>query len=278
MGVDERSRGGRQPAELPAKWWRELLYIVAFYLVYSFIRNLFGSAAVSPRLAYENAQRIIDLEEAIGTYIEPTVQGWFLDNPTVMRAWNIHYGTLHFWVTGGALIAAYRLLPTAYRRIRNTLAIMTGSALIGFATFPLMPPRLLDASGEFGGATLTTRDYGYVDSLAEFGGLWSFDSGTVASISNQYAAMPSLHTGWSLWVVVALWPLARTWWQRAIVIAHPTATVFGIVVTANHYWIDGLGGALVLGIGILGARWATPWWEQRSLAAHARRANRSSES
>ena len=36
--------------------------------------------------------------------------------------------------------------------------------------------------------------------------------------------------------------------------AYPWLTVFAIVVTANHYWIDGVGGLIVLGAGMWGAQ------------------------
>jgi hypothetical protein len=100
-----------------------------------------------------------------------------------------------------------------------------------------MPPRLLPAS------------YGFVDTLAKVGGLWSFDSGTMKAVSNQYAAMPSLHFGWSSWCLFVLWPATegRTW-ARVLLVAYPLATLFAIVVTANHFWLDAVGGATVLAV------------------------------
>jgi hypothetical protein len=102
-----------------------------------------------------------------------------------------------------------------------------------------MPPRLLPAS------------YGFVDTLRVFGGLWDFDSGPVAQVSNQYAAMPSLHFAWSTWSALVLFPMLRRRWSRALIVLYPVATTFAIVVTANHYWLDAAGGALVLGVGSL---------------------------
>ena len=68
-------------------------------------------------------------------------------------------------------------------------------------------------------------------------------------LSNQYAAMPSLHFAWSTWSVFVLWPMMRRWWSKALVAIYPVATLFAIVVTANHYVLDAAGGVVVFGVG-----------------------------
>lgn len=221
------------------RWWKEALYALGFYLIYSLIRNQFGSAAVSEASAFANARRIISIERALGAFHEEAVQQWFLSARWFIRSWNIYYGSFHFVVTAVALIFLFRHGTDRYVRWRTTLAATTGLALLGFAFFPLLPPRLLPSS------------YGFIDTLAHFGGLWSFDSESMKAVSNQYAAMPSLHFGWSSWSAFVLWPYMRHAWSRALVIAYPVATLFAIVVTANHYWMDAAGGALVLGLGYL---------------------------
>jgi hypothetical protein len=225
------------------RWWREVLYIAAFYLVYSSIRNLFGSAQVSPDTALRNAYRIIDLQQLLLIYHEPTIQGWFLDWTWFIKFWNVFYATLHFLVTGGVLIWLFlRADELRYRRWRNTLAIMTGLALIGFALFPLMPPRLLPDCGPFGGCVTAP----FVDTMARYGGLWSFRDGPMEAISNQYAAMPSLHVGWALWCVAPFLSRGQAWRRTTLLLLYPLATVFAIVVTGNHFVLDAAGGLLVL--------------------------------
>ncbi len=228
------------------KWWFEVAFAGTFYAVYTSIRNQFGSAAVSPSRALTNAQRVIDLEGSMGLYHEATIQDWFDSADAFLRFWNIYYGSLHFIVTLGVMVWLYRRHPKRYRQWRATLASMTGLALIGFATFPLMPPRLLGDCGPYGGCQ---PGHDFVDTLADVGGLWSFDSGTMQEISNQYAAMPSLHVGWSTWCLLAVYPVLRSRLSRAAMIVYPLGTVFGIVVTANHYWIDAVGGLIVLAAG-----------------------------
>lgn len=242
------------------RWWREALYALGFYLVYSTIRNQFGSAAVGPELAFDNAVLVIEAQRALGLFFEPHVQAVFLDWTPFIRFWNIFYGTAHFVVTAFALIWLFRRDKVRYPLWRNTLAFMTAVALLGFALFPLMPPRLLNAESVYGGAAYATEDYELVDTLAEVGGgLWSFESDTMQSISNQYAAMPSLHIGWALWSMCVLLLLVRRPWVRAVVISYPFLTLFGIVVTGNHYWLDAVGGALVFAAGYALARPFTDW-------------------
>lgn len=233
-------------------WWRELALIAAFYAIYTITRNQFGSAAVDPRVAYRNANRIIDIEKAIGLYHEARIQEWFIDWTAFIQFWNLFYGTFHFVVTAGVLIFLYRRRPADYPFWRTAGLATTALALIGFSAFPLMPPRLLGDCGEFGACVANSP---YVDTVADVGGLWSFDSGTAQKVSNQYAAMPSLHFAWAAWSALALGPHLRAGWARFCNAAYPALTVFAIVVTANHYWIDAVGGAVVLAVGLAFARW-----------------------
>lgn len=256
-------------------WWKEALIVAAFYAVYSWTRNLFGSNEIAadgfPEQAYTNAERVIRLEEFLGLYHEQTIQEWFLPYDWFIQFWNVYYGTFHFAVTLGVFILLYVKRADVFPQWRNTLAVMTALAIIGFAWFPLMPPRLLDEPcpatdpTSYGGACLNDGDpYGFVDTLAVYGGPWSFDSDTMASISNQYAAMPSLHIGWSTWCAIAVWPLLRRRRTRALVLLYPLATLFCIVVTGNHYWIDGVGGLAAFGAGAL-IGWGVHRWNQDRL-------------
>jgi membrane-associated phospholipid phosphatase len=69
---------------------------------------------------------------------------------------------------------------------------------------------------------------------------------------------------------MAVWPLLRRRWAKAAVLVYPATTLFAIVVTANHYWIDGVGGLLVFGVGAL-IGWSIHRWNQDRLDGKARR-------
>lgn len=268
------------------RWWRELVYTVAIYVVYSTVRNQFGSAG-GPSLhantiAYGHALDIINIQQFLHLDIEPSLQRWYLDLPANgwIGFWNVFYGTAHFIVTAVALIWLYRANPARYPLWRNTLACTTVAALVGFASFSLMPPRLLNETPERFGPPTAVRavhradegDYGEMeDTLANYPTFWSFDSGTLKNISNQYAAMPSMHIGWSVWAMLVALPLVRKRWLKGLIVLHPLATLFCIMVTANHYWIDAVGGLVTLTAGFLLGRALTRAWERRAATAASRR-------
>ena len=245
-------------------WWKEALIIGTFYSLYTLMRNQFGSQLVNgvdiPEHAFTNAMRVIRFERFIGLYHEESIQDIFLPHLWLIKTMNAYYGTAHFFVTMAVFIVLFKKRPDVFPQWRNTLAAMTALAILGFALFPLMPPRLLDApcppvgrGGEciesplrnYNGAT----NFGFVDTISTLGGPWAFNKGPGATLSNQYAAMPSLHIGWSTWCAFALWPIARKRWTRAALFIYPAITLFSIIITGNHFWLDGIGGIVVFTIG-----------------------------
>jgi len=234
------------------KWWLEVALILFFYLIYSFARNQFGSASVSSNKAFENAEKIIDLEKSMSTFWELRIQEFFINWEWFIQFWNVFYGTFHFGVTIFALAWLYIKFPSRYSQQRFFLLSSTGAALIGFSLFPLMPPRLLSNCGEFGACLGST--YPFIDTLSEIGGLWSFDSGTMQKVSNQFAAMPSLHFAWSFWCALALYPILKSRKTKILISIYPVATTFSVIVTANHYWLDFVGGFVCLGVGFYATR------------------------
>jgi len=217
-------------------WWLEIIAVVVFYLVYSAIRNANESGAT---IAFGHAREIIRVQRALGINVEETIQDWALGWRPVIVFSNYFYGSLHFVVTAGAAIFLYRRWPNDYPRWRNTLGVATAIALIGFVAYPLMPPRLLPGS------------YGFVDTLQRYPTLWSFNSGAMSRVSNQYAAMPSVHCAWALWCACVFFPRVRSPWARIAAVAYPTMTVAVIVITGNHYLVDAPAGFACLGIGYL---------------------------
>ncbi|BAN01401.1 phosphatase PAP2 family protein [Ilumatobacter coccineus] len=291
-------------------WWKEALIVAAFYVVYSWIRNQFGSNTIAadgvPEAAFHNAELVIRFERAVGLYHEESIQELFLSHRWFIQFWNVYYGTAHFFVTLAVFILLFFKRADVFPQWRNTLAAMTALAIVGFAFFPLMPPRLLDApcpiatappedpndilegnaspvvhegarNTDYGGACVPSdlrpgkdrtfngsNGFGFVDTVKRDGGPWAFDSEEVAAISNQYAAMPSMHIGWSTWCAIAVWPLLRRRRYKALVLLYPAFTLFCIIVTANHFWLDGIGGLIAFGLGsIIG--WGIHRWNQNRL-------------
>lgn len=219
------------------RWWQEVLLVASFYAVYSAIRDVRGSRPVSIAQAFHNARRVIGFERTFGLFHEAQIQHVFLGHRFLVRMLDDWYGSTHFVVTAAVLAVLFFAYPSRYRLWRDILAAATALALIGFAFFPLMPPRLLPAH------------YGFTDTLQAVGGLWNFNSGPINHVSDQYAAMPSLHFAWALWCAMAVAAVSQRAWQQVLVWCYPAVTLVCVLVTANHYLADTAAGALIVLVG-----------------------------
>lgn len=216
------------------------------FLVYQGFERLRGIVPDPPGAASLHASQLIRLERALGIFVEASVQHRFIRWHLAIEAFDVYYGTVHFVVPTVALYLLWRRDRARYVRFRNAFAFMLALALPCFAFWPLTPPRLLPPS------------YGFVDTAAEIGGMGPLDRGNVRD-DNEVAAMPSLHVGWSSWCVVALLPVLRRRWTKVVLVLYPFLTLLAVVVTANHYILDGAGGLAVLsggiGLELLRERW-----------------------
>jgi hypothetical protein len=229
-------------------WWKEMLIVVVLDLVYESVRNM---SSASPAKAYRNAERLIQWQRDLGINHEHAIQQWALNATPLIIAANYFYGSVYIGATVFGLFFLYRRHSDDYPLWRNTLAIGTLLGLIGFATFPLMPPRLLDVSG------LSAHVWGFKDTLLEYPTFWSFNTEGMKSISNQFAAMPSLHCGWAFWGLAVFYPRVRTWWGKTLAVLYPITTITVVVVTGNHYFLDAVGGLLIMVVGYGVARLIT---------------------
>ncbi|MFJ5552542.1 phosphatase PAP2 family protein [Streptomyces sp. NPDC093225] len=239
------------PAATPARWsriplpplWRralgrpnlllELLLIRVGYSIYSLIR---ASAPNGRALAEGHGRQIHALEGALGIDIEHGVNRWVVGHPWLKGGFGFYYTSFHFVVPLTILALLYWRRPADYRWARASLGLATVIALVGFWLYPLAPPRLMPGLG-------------FVDTVHGPQDLANPQYGAMTAISNQYAAMPSLHFGWSLWCGVVVFVLARRRWQKAVGLVHPLVTVCAIVATANHWVLDAVGGAAVVAAG-----------------------------
>lgn len=247
-------------------WVREALFVVAVYAVYSFVRNQFGSGSGDDvtRQAFDNAVLVLRLEDWLHILNEPQLQ----DATHTLRLlpWlAAYYSIAHFVVTAAVAVWLYRRRRLQYRRMRLAIAISTACAAVTFATFPLMPPRLINHDGPYGGAAMAADeglpDYGFDDSLETHKGPWNYEAGPVAEVSNQFAAMPSLHAGWSFTCAIALAATRRRRLAAAGAL-HVLLTTWAVVATANHYWLDVVAGAFLAVVGAVGA-WIVYGSDQR---------------
>jgi hypothetical protein len=238
-------------APAPARWarvpllpfWRrvlsrpnlllELLVIRVGYSVYSHIR---AAATGSVGAAEEHARQIHAAEGALGIDIELWVNQAVVRTEWLEAFFDFYYTSFHFVVPLAILGVLYVRRPSDYRWARASLAFATVLALLGFWLYPLAPPRLMPGMG-------------FIDTVHGPQDLADPDYGAMTAVTNQYAAMPSLHFGWSLWCGLVVVVLAPKLWMKLLGLLHPLFTVCAIVATANHWVLDAAGGAAVVGAG-----------------------------
>lgn len=238
--TESETRPGDQRALLPRlraprrpRIWFEVLLIGVSYWTYSLIRN---AVPEQKAVALANADWLWDLERTLGIAVEQSVNHAVNSVTWLIVGMNYYYATLHFIVTIGVLVWIYRFHPGRYAATRMILFATTGVALLGYFFYPLAPPRLMNG-GHFVDTVLVHHTWG------------SMASGNLKHMSNQYAAMPSMHIGWSLWCGLTIFAVASAPWARILGLLYPAATLVVIVATANHFWLDAAGGMLCLAFG-----------------------------
>ncbi|WP_328925360.1 phosphatase PAP2 family protein [Streptomyces sp. NBC_00190] len=223
-----RLRSPRRP-----RIWFEIALIAISYWTYSLIRNAVPEQKAA---ALANADWIWSVERTLGIAWEQSVNHAVNSVTWLIVGMNYYYATLHFAVTIGVLVWIYRFHPGRYAATRLVLFATTGVALVGYYCYPLAPPRLMNGQS-------------FVDTVLVHHTWGSMASGNLKQMSNQYAAMPSMHIGWSLWCGLTIFAVASAPWARILGLLYPTATLVVIVATANHFWLDAVGGMLCLTFG-----------------------------
>jgi hypothetical protein len=225
----------------PLRWWQEGLILLVADQLFEYVRSLINPSATT---AFRNTRGLVQLERWTWTFHEHRIQQWFLPHRRLVEALDLWYGTIHFVVPPVALILLWRRLPDRYALWRDTLVVASLLALVCFALYPLAPPRLLPSSFDF------------VDTMRTVGGLGPLDSSHFKD-TNAYAAMPSLHLAWSTWSACALAALTERRWLKVAAFAYPAVTLVVVMATANHFFLDAVGGWIVLGLGwLVAGRWA----------------------
>ncbi|MFF3466171.1 phosphatase PAP2 family protein [Streptomyces sp. NPDC001984] len=237
-GGDERGLLRRLRTPRRPRLWFEILLIAVSYWTYSLIRN---AVPEQKSAALRNADWIWKAEHQLGIAVEGSVNRSVDSVTWLIVGMNYYYATLHFVVTLGVLVWLFRSHPGRYAATRLVLFATTGVALVGYYLYPLAPPRLMNG-GRFTDTVMVHHTWG------------SMASGDLKHMSNQYAAMPSMHIGWSLWAGLTVFALASVPWVRVLGLLYPALTLLVIVSTANHFWLDAVGGLLCLAFGFALAR------------------------
>ncbi len=192
--------------------------------------QLAGSFTVmGPGGALARSRWIWHFERAVHLPSEAAIQRLFLPHPLLVQFFNLYYDSLHFPVLIATLIWLFVWHRDNYRRIRTTLVGLTGLCLL-VQLIPVAPPRMLPGTG-------------MVDTAVEYH--QSVYAATAGFDPDQLSAMPSVHVGWAILVAIAIIGAARTRW-RWLAVLYPMMTTLAVIVTANHFWLDGIVAGLIL--------------------------------
>ncbi len=223
------------------RWWTELPLILLVYACYSAGRLLARGDVSS---AVDHGLAILRIEKFLHINAEHPLNRLFTREAWIGVPADFWYASLHYLVTPALLVWLFRSRTVQYRTARTWLMTSTFIGLIGFTLLPTCPPRLLSPA------------HGFVDTMAQYSsyGWWGGEASAprgLGGMTNQYAAMPSLHVGWALWCGVMLWRYGGTRTAKAAGVAYPLLTTIVVMGTANHYFLDAVAGVAVMGVGLL---------------------------
>ena len=213
----------------------EIGILVLVYLVYCLSR---GSLDEKATVAFQHARDLIDLEKTLGIFVELDIKSFFLETSFRIDVANYLYTLCYYPSLVLFGIWAYWRHREKYKFMRTVFIISAALAFVVFALYPCAPPRFFD--GNHG-----VENLGFVDTLFTY---WDVDEGGIQQFYNPYAAMPSLHQGWTLMIAIGIIWMTKSWFGRVLGALLPIAMFVGIISTANHFILDAVGGAIVIGI------------------------------
>lgn len=209
-----------------------LLYLVMFQ-VYKMARKQFILEDNSG--AFEHAKDIIHIEKSLGLFFELDLQRWVLDRGDwlILSFNNVYaYYTQAFLV---CMVFLALMAPARYRYMRRAFFISMAIATPMYLIYPLAPPRFMEPHG-----------WPFIDTMAVYGPNYFSETGLVTA--NRFAAMPSMHVGWTTFFSIGLWlAIPNRKLATFVLLFIPTLMTTTVMVTGNHYWLDAVGGWLVIG-------------------------------
>jgi hypothetical protein len=232
-----------QARVLPQGWLDALRQISLFAAAYFAYRLVRGIVEGDANAAFAHARSLISIERGMHLFVEPSIQAWASGSHFVMVLASWLYVNAQGSITIAALLYLYLRHNRNFYFVRNMFLIAMAIALVGYTVFPTAPPRFMP-------------EWGFMDTVADFTPVKvSEHSPSMSALFNPYAAVPSMHVAFALMIGWPLARLARSSVVRVMWIVYPFVMTFVIVVTANHFILDALLGALTAGVSAYGARW-----------------------
>lgn len=209
---------------------KELALMSGLYTLWRLARTL---PLATDDGAIERARQIDDFQKWLHLPTELSLQHLSLDHEWLGRFLNYYYAILHVPATVTFLVWLFWRHRDAYPHWRNGLAIVTGACLV-IRFVRVAPPRFL-------------TDLGYIDLAERFG--MSIYGPVGTGVSDQFAAMPSIHVAWAAVVSLGTVAASTSRW-RWVVALHVVFTMLAVSATGNHWWMDGLVAVALLLVGL----------------------------
>lgn len=217
---------------LPWVLLQVLLYLIMFQ-VYKMARKQF--ILEDNTGAFNNAKDIISIQDSLGLFFELDLQRWILDRPdwVILFFNNVYAYYTQAFLVSMAFLAL--MAPVRYRYIRRAFFISMAIATPMYLIYPLAPPRFMGDHG-----------WPFVDTMQIYGPNYFSETGLVTA--NRFAAMPSMHVGWTTFAAIAVMlAIPNRKLGLAVAFLIPMLMTLTVMVTGNHYWLDAVGGWLVIG-------------------------------
>jgi hypothetical protein len=215
------------------------------YLVYSQVRGLAGGRHGD---ALANATHIVNVEKSIGLYHELAVQRWVLPHAALVDVFNLLYFYMFFPLLIPIAAWLFWKHEEVYSLARTAFLASGFIAVCFFLTLPTAPPRLLDVG------FVDTLNQSLTPTYSEIPGV------------NHYAALPSMHVGWTFLLAVAVVRALPAWRWRWLAFLMPVIMFSATVVTGNHWFLDGALGLVVALTGLAAALRIRRWIAMRTRA------------
>jgi hypothetical protein len=235
--------GRLRAASVPAL--REFALVSGLYSIWRLARQL---PFTHESGAIERGREIHRLQQHLHLVGEIRLQHFVVHHDGLARLVNAYYATLHVPALIAFLVWLWLRHRDAYPHWRNGLVYVTlGCLIIRFIR--VAPPRFIP-------------ELGFVDLSQRLGFQVYGDPGT--GISDQYAAMPSIHVAWAAVVALGVFCVATHSPWRWVVLLHLPVTMYVVAATGHHWWLDGVVALLLLAVGL---RADTAWRRRRALRA-----------
>lgn len=227
-------------------------------LVYDRLRGYADGMLVHPREVPQ-----IKVEAALFGKPIPTVwlQSHLWHGPNDLRWWDYLCWFVYLTHFVATLLIAAVLWTWAHKHFARFASMVCVLALTGFATYviyPAVPPWMAAQHGAIGEANRTVKIVWPHVPIAHYGDI--FETG--AHYANNVAAMPSLHAGYALLVVLFLWRFTRPW-LRPLLVLYPPAMAFALVYGGEHYIVDCIAGWAYAAFAYFSVEFAFAWRAQR---------------